>query len=69
MEEECFGGECEESIFFGGAYDRQRQGEIRSWYPASSSIPDNTQQDNGSAISAAAPETMTVVIWLLEAAV
>lgn len=30
--------------------------------------PDNTQQDNGSAISAAA-ETMTVVIWLLEAAV
>ncbi|KAK2880568.1 hypothetical protein Q8A73_023266 [Channa argus] len=34
-----------------GASDRHRWGEIRSRYTASSSVPDNTQQDNGSAIS------------------
>lgn len=41
-------------------------GGIRNWYPASSSIPDNTQRDNGSAISASAPETMTAVICCSE---
>lgn len=71
-EEWCFGSKHEESICFSssaGVSNRQRQGDIRSWYLASSFIPDNTQQDDGSAISAAAAEMIAVIIWLLEASV
>lgn len=45
---QCLDGEWKESFFLWRQRWGLRQGAIRRWYPASSSVCDNTQQDNGS---------------------